>query len=128
MWLEQDTWYFLSEVEIKGCGVMIDERNFFDQPVENEPRTYDNIWKITTSQGNDYKAGCLLDYPCFKDHYKMIAIDLTKWQALDADPKTIQQINFTGNLDQPGNTIMLFIIEKAKQVILYFSQETVRVL
>ena len=58
----------------------------------------------------------------------MIAIDLSKQQALDADPKAIQQINFTANLNQGGNTTMFFIIEKAKETILGFSQGTVKVL
>ena len=58
----------------------------------------------------------------------MIAIDLRKRQALDADPKAIQQINFTANLDQNGNTAMFFIMEEAKETILDFSQRTVKVL
>ena len=60
---------------------------FFDQPVKSDRRTYDNVRKIATGQGDDYTTGCLLNYPCFKDHYNMIAIDLSKQQALDADPK-----------------------------------------
>ena len=52
----------------------------------------------------------------------MIAIDLYKQQALDADPKAIQQINFTANLDLAGNTTIFFIIEEAKETILDFSQ------
>ena len=59
----------------------------------------------------------LLDYPYFKESWKMIAIDLSKQQALDADPKAIQQINFTANLDRAGNTAMLSIIEEAKETI-----------
>ena len=78
--------------------------------------------------GDDYTTGCLLDYPYFKDHYKMIAIDLSKQQALDADPRAIQQINFTANLDRAGNTTMFFIIEEAKETVLDFSQGTVKVL
>ena len=54
-------------------------------------RTYDNIRKIATDQRDDYATGCLLDYPYFKENYKLIAIDLSKQQALDADPKEIQQ-------------------------------------
>ena len=57
----------------------------------------------------------------------MITIDLSKQQALDADPKAMQQINFTGNLDRAGNTIMFFIIEEAEENVLDFSQGTVRV-
>ena len=74
------------------------------------------------------KLVVLLDYPYFKESWKMIAIDLSKQQALDADPKAIQQINFTANLDRAGNTAMLFIIEEAKETIWYFSQGTVKVL
>ena len=79
--------------------------------------TYDNVRKIATDQGDDYTARCLLDYVYFENYYKMIAIDLSKQQALDADPKAIQQINFTGNLDQAGNTTMFFIIEEEKGTI-----------
>ena len=58
----------------------------------------------------------------------MIAIDLIKQQSLDADPKAIQKINFTGNLDQAGNILIFFIVEEAKETILDFSQGTARVL
>ena len=58
----------------------------------------------------------------------MIAIDLSKQQALDANPRSIQQINFTANLDRAGHTTMFFIIEEAKETILDFSQGTVKVL
>ena len=58
----------------------------------------------------------------------MIAIDLSKKQALDADPKAIQQINVISIKDQAGQTAMYFIIEKAKKTVLNFSQRTVRML
>ena len=58
----------------------------------------------------------------------MIAIDLSKQQALDADPRAIQQINFTAKLDRAGNTTMFFVIEEAKQTVFEFSQRTVKVL
>ena len=106
---------------------MIDERHFFDQSVKDNLITYDNIWKIAISQGNDYTTGWLLDYNYFNNYYKAIAIDLSKQQALDADLKTIQQVNFTANLDQDGNTTIFFIIEEAKETILDFSQWTVKV-
>ena len=70
----------------------------------------------------------MLDYTYFKKHYKMIAIDLSRQQALDADPRAIQQINFTANLDRAGNTTMFFIIEQAKETVFEFSQGTVKVL
>ena len=63
-------------------------------------KTYENIREIATGQGDDYTTGCLLDYPYFKENYKMIAIDLSKQLALNADPRAIQQINFTANLEQ----------------------------
>ena len=105
---------------------MIDSKFFFDEPINNDFKTYENIRKIATGQGDDYTTGCLLDYSYFKDHHKMIAIYLSKQQALDADPRVIQQINFTANLDRAGNTTMLFIIEEAKETVLDFSQETIK--
>ena len=84
---------------------------------------HENIRKIATGQGDDYTAGCLLDYSCFKDYYKMIAIDFSKQQVLDADPRVIQQINFTANLDRAGNTAMFFITEEAKETVWTFHKE-----
>ena len=107
---------------------MINCENFFHQPIKNNKVTYDNIRKIATGQGDDYTTGCLLDYPSFASTYKMIAVDLSKQQALDADPRAIQQINFTVNLDRAGNTRVYFILEEAKETILDFSQGTVKVL
>ena len=115
--------YYVPKVEIKDYNVMIDGENFFDQPINSMTKTYKNIRKIATAQGDDYAAGCLLDYSYSKDHYKIIAIDLSKQQALDADPRAIQQINFTANLDRAGNTTMLFIIEEAEEAVLAFHQE-----
>ena len=91
-------------------------------------KTYEKIRKTVTGQREDYTTGFLLDYSYFKDNYKMIAIDLSKQQALDVDPRAIQQINFTANLDRDGNTTMFFIIEEAKETVLDFSQGTVKVL
>ena len=69
---------------------MIEGKIFFDQPVRNGKATYNNIRNIA---GDDYTTDCLSDYSYFKDNYKMIAIDLSKQQALNADPIAIQQIN-----------------------------------
>ena len=102
-------------------------KNFFDQPVKNDKITYENR-KFAIGQGDDYTTGCLLDYTYFKKYYKMIAIGLSKQQALDADPKAIQQINFTANLDRGGNTGFYFILEGAKETAFEFSQATVKVL
>ena len=67
----------------------------------------------------------MLNYSYFKENYKMIAIDLSKQQALDGDLRAIQQINFTANLDRAGNTTMFVITEEAKETVLDFSQGTV---
>ena len=123
-----DDEYYLPTIEIKDYNIVINGENFFDQPIKNNKVTYDNIRKIATGQGDDYTTGCLLDDPYFKDTYKMIAVDLSKQQALDADPRAIQQINFTANLDRAGNTGVYFIFEEAKETILDFSQVTVKVL
>ena len=82
--------------------------------------TYENIRKIAAGQGDDYTTGCLLDYTYFKKYYKMIAIDLSKQQALDADPKATQQINFTANLNRAGTTRFYFILEKSKNLFRIF--------
>ena len=107
---------------------MIDGKNFFDQPVKIDKVTYENIRKIATGQGDDYTTGCLLDYTYFKKYYKMITIDLSKQQALDADPKAIEQNNFLVNLDRDGNTRFYFIFEEARETVFEFSQGTVKVL
>ena len=69
---------------------MIDGRNCFDQPINSMSKTYENIRKIATGKGDDYTTGRLLDYPNFKENYKMIAIDLSRQNKLDADPRAIQ--------------------------------------
>ena len=110
---------------------MIYEKNLFGQPVKNDLRTYENIQKTASGQGDDYTTGCLLDYPFFKK-YKLIAMNLSKQQKLDAESKAIKPINFTGNLDRdntsPYNTNMFFVIEEAKETVLHFSKRTVTVL
>ena len=93
---------------------MTDGQNFFDHPVRNNLITHDSIWKTATGQGDNYTTGCLLDYKYFKDYYQMIVIDLSKQQALDADPKAIQEINVTGKLDRGAGATMFFIIDEAK--------------
>ena len=88
----------------------------------------ETLEKIATGERDDYTTGCLLDYSYFQNHYKMIAIDLSKQQALDADPKAIQEINFTANLDREGNTTMFFFIEETKETVLDSPQGIVKVL
>ena len=97
---------------------MIDGRSFFDQPVESDMRTYNNIDKIATGHGNDYITDCLLDYNYFDNYYKMILIDSSKQEAPDADPKAIRY----------DGAIMFFITEEAKETALEFLQGTVKIL
>ena len=114
-----------SDCRNKKFDVMNDGQNFFDPPVKHKLMTYDNIQKIAIVQGDDYITGCLLDYNYFKKYCKMIAIDLSKQQALDAYRKAIQQINFTGNLDWAEGATIFFIIEEVNQT---FSEGIVKVL
>ena len=114
-------------MEIKDYNGVIDGRNFFNNPIKNYLKTYENIREIATSQGDDYTTRCLLDYPYFKKYYKLIAVDLSKQQKLNSDPKAIQQINFTRNLTKEEGARMYFIIQEAKTTVLDFSKETVKV-
>ena len=107
---------------------MIDGKKIFDHPINNIIKTHENITKITIGQGDDYTTGCLLEYTYFKKYYKMIAVDLSKQQALDADPKAIQQINSTVNLERSGNTRFYFILEEEKETVFEFLQGTVKAL
>ena len=70
--------YYVPNMDIKDYNVVIDGKNFFDHPIKNDLKTYDNIRKIATGQDDDYTNGCLLDYPYFKNYYQFIAIDLSK--------------------------------------------------
>ena len=79
------------------------DKMFFDQPVKNDLRTYDNVRKVTIGHGDDYTTGCLIDYSYFKESYKLIEIDLREQQTLDAGLKSIHQINYVWNLDQRTN-------------------------
>ena len=83
-------------------------------------KQYDEIRKIATRQGDDYTTGCLLDYQYFKDHYNLIAIDLSKQKELDADSRAIQQIEFYGMLKT--NSRVCTVLEKSKETVLQFSK------
>ena len=107
--------YYIPKVEIKDCNIKIDGRNFFDQSINDNIKTYENNRKTATGQRDDYTNVCLLDYPYFKDNYRIIAIDLSKQHVFDVDLRAIQQINFTANLDRAGNTTMFFVIEENKR-------------
>lgn len=89
--------------------------------MQNDRRSCKNTARIKASQEDNYKTGCLLKYTNFRKKQKLIAINLSKKQSIDVDPKPIKQINFTANLDIAGNTEMFFITEEVKETILDFS-------
>ena len=93
------------------------EERFFDQPMKNNKVKYENFGKIATGQGDDYTTACLLDYPFFKHTYKMIALDLSKQQALDAVARAVYQISFTASLDRLRNTRIYFCTGHCKSIV-----------
>ena len=95
---ETVTRYFLPRVNTTNYNVLIDGRNFLDQPINDLIKQYDEIRKTATGQGEDYTKECLLNYHYLKDHYNLIAADLSKQKKLDADSRAIQQIEFYGML------------------------------
>ena len=106
---------------------MIDGRNFYDQPINDDITKYNEVRKVATGKGDDYTTGCLLDFAYYKDHYKLIAADLSRQKALDEDPKSIQQINFKCQIDKINDADnnarhLLFVTERSKKTVLEFSQ------
>ena len=110
--------YYVPKIEVKDFSVLIDQKPFFEIPVKNKEEAYKAI--IEMSRYNDYATGKLLDYEYFKDHYKLVAIDLSKQIELENPVK--QQINFIGRLEQ--NATMFFIIEKKEETTFHFSQNS----
>ena len=90
--------YFLPRLKIDNYNIEIDGRNFYDQPINDSIKQYDEIRKISTGQGDDYTTGCLLDFSYFEKNYRLIAADLSKQKVLDADSRAIQQIVFIGKV------------------------------
>ena len=110
--------YYLPSVEIKDYNVLIDGNAFFELPIKNIEETYEKISQITDHSGY-YTRGNLLDYEYFKEHYKLIAIDLSR--QIELENKDVkQQINFIGNLDRDDGAVMFFITEKSEETIIEF--------
>ena len=109
---------------------MIYGRNFYDQPINDLIKQYDEVRKVSTGYGDYCTTGCLLDYAYFKDNYRLIAVDLSKQKALDADPRAIQQIVFQGVVGGDNNTKtrLYTILEQSKETILEFAKGTAKVL
>ena len=116
--------------EIKNYNVLIDGRNFYDQPFNDLIKQHDKVRKVSTGYGDDYTTGCLLDYVYFKDNYRLIAVDVSKQKALDADTRAIQQTVFqevVGRND--ARKIRLYtILEQSKEIVLGFYKATAKVL
>ena len=116
--------HFLPRLKIKNYNIKIDGRSFYDQSINELIIQYDEIRKISTGQSDDYTTGCLLDFAYLEKKYELIAADLSKQKALDADSTAIQQINFTGKTD---NKIRIYyILEQSKETILEFSKRTTK--
>ena len=123
--------YFLSRVKIENYNIEIDGRNFYDEPINDSIKQYDEIRKISTGQGDDYTTGCLLDFAYFEKNYRLIAADLSKQKAFDADSRRIQQIIFTGKIkatEENTRVIIYYILEQWKETMLEFSKGTTKVL
>ena len=118
--------YFLPRIKINDYNIEIDGRNFYDQPINDSIKQYDEVRKVSTGQGDDCTTGCLLDFAYFEINYRLIAADLSKQKALHADPRVIQQIIFTGQAS--GNVGVYYILEQSKETILKFSKGTTNVL
>ena len=116
--------YFVPRVDITSYNVLIDGRNFYDQPINGSIRKYNEIRKIATEKRDNYAIGCLLDYDYFKKNYQLIAVDLSKQRELDADPGAIQQTEFIGMLKTRTN--IFTILEKSKETILEFYKGTAK--
>ena len=113
----------------KNHNIEIDGRNFYDQPINDSIKQYDEIRKISTGQGDDYTTGCLLDFAYFEKNYRLIAVDLSKQKALDADSRAIQQIIFTGKIkaaDPNTRVIIYYILEQSNKKILEFFKGTTK--
>ena len=118
--------YFLPRVEIKNYDIEVDGRNFYDQPINDLIKQYDEVRKISTGKGDDYTTGFLLGFAYFKRNYRLIAADLSKQKVLDANSRVIQKIIFTHVAEEAS--IIYYIYEKTKELMLRFSKVTKKVL
>ena len=117
--------YYLPRIDLKKYNVIIDGRNFYDNPIESDIEKYRELEKVITGKGKDYTTGSLLDYNYFNKHYKLVAVDLSKQKELDADPRAIQQIELKHMLET--DSINYWVLEKSKETILEFYKGTVKV-
>ena len=116
--------YYLPRIDLEKYNVIIDGRNFYDNPIESDVEKYRELKKVMIGKGEDYTTGSLLDFNYFDKHYKLVAVDLSKQKELDADPRTIQQIEFKYMLGT--NSTIYWVLEKSKETILEFYKRTVK--
>ena len=117
--------YYLPRISLNKYNVIIDGRNFYDNPIESDIEKYRELKKVMIGKGEDYTTGSLLDYNYFDKHYKLVAVDLSKQKELEADPRAIQQIEFKYMLGI--NSTIYWVLEKSKETILEFYKQTVKV-
>ena len=117
--------YYLPRIDLNKYNVIIDGRNFYDNPIESDIENYRELKKVMIGKGEDYTTGSLLDFDYFKKHYKLVAVDLSKQKELDADPRAIQQIEFKYMLET--NSTIYWVLEKSKETISEFYKGTVKV-
>ena len=117
--------YYLPRIDLNKYNIIIDGRNFYDNPIESNIEKYRELEKVMIGKGEDYTTGSLLDYDYFKKNYKLVAADLSKQKELDADPRAIQQIEFKHMLET--NSTSYWVLEKSKETILEFYKGTVKV-
>ena len=121
--------YFLPSLKIENYNIESDRKTFYDQPINDSITQYDEIRKISTGQRDDYTTGCLLGFAYFEKNYRLIAADLSKQRALDADSRAIRQIVFTCKIKAAkANTrvIIYYIFEQSKETMLQFSKWTTK--
>ena len=117
--------YYLPRISLNKYNVIIDGRNFYDNPIESDVEKYRELKKVMIGKGEDYTTGSLLDYNYFDKHYKLVAVDLSKQKELDADPRAIQQIEFRFMLET--NSTIYWVLKKSKETKLEFYKGTVKV-
>ena len=116
--------YYLPRIDLEKYSVIIDGRNFYNNPIESDIEKYREFKKVMIGKGEDYTTGSLLDL-YFDTHYKLVAVDLSKQKELDADRRAIQQIEFKYMLKT--NSSIYCVLEKSKETILEFYKGTVKV-
>ena len=117
--------YYLPRIDLEKYNVIIDGRNFYDNPIESDIEKYRELTKVMIGKGEANTTGSLFDFNYFDKHYKLVAVDLSKQKELDADPRAIQQTEFKYMLGT--NSTVHWVLEKSKETILEFDKGTVKV-